>query len=68
MDQFACGYVINFNDDGESEEQVLHIGSREECEKTGKLFQAVSYSGSRPVKNCEFRVVPISTEKGGRDG
>jgi hypothetical protein len=48
--KFACGYIINFNDGGKSEEQVLHIGSLEECQKMEKILSA----------DCKFVIVPLS--------
>ena len=67
MSKYACGYIIYFKDDGEPEEQIFHVGSHKECEQTGKLFQAVSYSGNRPIKNCEFVIVPMEAKGGGED-
>jgi hypothetical protein len=59
--RWAAGYVIHFKDGGEPEEQVLHIGTREECERTAELVSAVSYSGDRPIDCCRFVICPVPT-------
>ena len=60
---FVCGYVIDFNDGGESEEQVLGRGSLEDCEYIGSLVPGVAYSGARPVKEARFVIVEDSEAK-----
>lgn len=57
---FACGFVITFDDDGPTEETVLHKGSLEECKDMGRRLPAVSYSGDRPVRGAKFVIVNIS--------
>jgi hypothetical protein len=54
---FVCGCVIHFMDGGEPEEQVLHQGTLEECKHLMDIIPAVSYSGIRPVKECQFVIV-----------
>ena len=56
--QYVCGYLIRFSDGGQPEGRVLHRGTREECERMGKVMLAVSYSGSRPDPPAEFFIVP----------
>ena len=58
MEQFAMGYVLHF-DEGEPEVQVLHVGTKEECQNLFEKIPAVSYSGSKKVVNCEMKIVPL---------
>lgn len=58
MSTWVCGYVLTFSDGGEPEEQVLHVGTREECERVADLVPAVSYSGSRPCSTARMVVCP----------
>jgi hypothetical protein len=55
--RFACGYVLDFTE-GEAEEQVLHVGTREECEGMGAVLTAVAYSGARRCTGARFVIVP----------
>ena len=63
MSEFACGYVLSFFDDGEDEEQVLHIGTQEECEHVMRAVPAVSYNGNRPVKAARMVMVALEGER-----
>jgi hypothetical protein len=58
--EYVAGYVIRFDDGGDPEGQVLHRGTKEECEKARRLVDGVSYSGDRRVKGAEFFIVPAS--------
>lgn len=51
--------VVDFSDGGESEESVLHFGSFESCDAAARLIPAISYSGSRPVKDARVSVFPL---------
>ncbi len=63
--KFAAGYVIRFSDGGESEEQVLWVGSLEECERLGDLLPGVAYKGNRPVQDIEFVIASLpETQEG----
>lgn len=53
---FVCSYIIYYKD-GETEECVLHRGTKEECEKIYALCSPVVYSGVRPVDHTELVVV-----------
>lgn len=59
----ACGYVIEFSDGGEAEEQVLHKGSEASCRRVLEMTPAVMYSGSRPVKECYGVIVELPPVK-----
>ncbi len=59
MSQFACGYILSFDDNGPDEEQVLHIGSEADCKQVLNLMSAVSYSGDRPLSGCKGVIAPI---------
>jgi hypothetical protein len=56
--EYACGYVIEFEDDGPIEGQFLHVGDEESCRRTLACIHAISYSGNRPVKRSESFCVP----------
>lgn len=60
----VCGYVIKFTDGGENEAEVLHVGTKEECERVADLIPAVAYSGNRPVKDCWMRVAKLPDPEG----
>jgi len=60
-EEWVCGYVIEFDDGGEPESQVLHVGSKESCEAVSDMLPAVLYSGDRPIKDAYMRVVPAPT-------
>ncbi len=57
----ACGYVIEFSDGVDPEEQVLTEGSLSDCEKLRALLPAVAYSGSRQVVGCHFVIVELAS-------
>lgn len=59
MVRFACGYVLRFTDGGHDEEQVLHIGTKEECERLAEQIPAVAYGGGRPVRDAAFVIVEL---------
>ena len=61
-EQWVCGYVLTFTDGGEPEEQILHVGSREDCEQVAGLIPAVAYSGPRPLGDCRMVVMPMPEE------
>lgn len=56
---WVCGYILEFSDGGEPEEQILHTGTREECLRTADLIPAISYSGSRPSPKASMVVCPL---------
>jgi len=58
-ERFACGYVLEFSDGGEPEEQVLHVGTKDECARLMDLVPAVAYSGDRPIADARMVVVPL---------
>ena len=58
MEKFVLGYVMYF-EEGEPESQVLHIGTREECQELFEKIPAVSSSGSRKVVECEMKIVAL---------
>lgn len=61
MSKFACGYVLEFAE-GEPEEQVLHVGTLEECERMSDLIPAVSYSGERRCTGARFVICTVNEE------
>lgn len=62
MSEYVCGYVIHFSDDGPDEGQELHRGSLQECGELADIIPAVCYSGSRPLRDAEFVIVPLQAE------
>jgi hypothetical protein len=60
--QFASGYVIEFSDGGPPEEQVLHVGTKEACERVMGLISAVAYSGSRPNPTARLVIVELAQD------
>jgi hypothetical protein len=60
---YVCGYILHFSDGRESEGQVLHTGTKEECEKVMELMSAVSYSGDRPLSKCEGVIREVTFEQ-----
>lgn len=38
--------------------QVLHVGTREECDKTVRLIDAITYSGDETVLSSKVLTVP----------
>jgi hypothetical protein len=58
--EYVAGYVINFEDDGEPEGQVLHRGTKAECEEVKANTHGITYSGDRPVKDATFFIVPAA--------
>jgi len=56
--EFAYGYVIDFDDNGPTEGQFLHVGSLESCEEIDRIIPAVSYSGDRKMKSSRSFIVP----------
>ena len=59
---YACGYVLTFTDGGEDEEQVVHVGTLDECERTMKLLLSVAYSGDRPGVVAEGVIVALAPD------
>jgi hypothetical protein len=51
---FLCTTVLDYGD--RLEGQVLHVGSRDECERVMKSIDAVSYSGDNPPRAAELIV------------
>jgi hypothetical protein len=62
---WVCGYVLEFSDGDEPEEQVLHIGTEEECKRVADLLPAVSYSGTRPDPEARMIVKPYPRDDPG---
>lgn len=60
--QYAVGYVLSFYDDGEDEEQVLHVGTLKDCEYVAENTPAVAYSGSRPLKGAQMVIVEVAED------
>jgi len=56
--EYVAGFVIEFTDGGEPEGQILHRGTKDECQNISTTVGAVSYSGDRPLKEGHFFVVP----------
>jgi hypothetical protein len=59
MDEWICGYIIGFDDDGEPEGGILARGSKETCERTAELIPAVAYNGDRPNPVARIFVRPL---------
>lgn len=60
-EQLSLYSVIVFSDDGDCECTPLGHGmSREQCDQLAAMIPAVSYSGSRPVKEAYLTAVPTS--------
>ena len=59
MKTYAGGYVIEFDDGGEPDEQVLVTGTEEECERVLAFLPAVAYSGTRPVRRAYLVIAPV---------
>lgn len=60
-ERYAVGYVLTF-EDGEQSEQVLHIGTKEECERVADLVPAVAVSGPRAVKAAQMVMIRLDEE------
>ncbi len=60
-EHYAVGYVLTY-EDGEQVEQVLHIGTKEECEKVADLMPAVAVSGPRRVLDARMVTVRMPEE------
>ena len=58
-ERFAAGYIIEFSDGGDPEECVLHVGTREACERVMSVIPAVAYSGPRPNPRARGMVIPF---------
>ena len=58
-EKWIAGYRLDFDDDGAPEAQILCVGTREECEQTAGLIDAVSYSGDRPNPQATFITKPL---------
>ena len=58
--EYILGCVIDFSDGGDPEGQIIHRGTKKECEKVKELIPGVSYSGSRPIKGARFFIAPAS--------
>lgn len=55
-DEYALLYIIEFDDGEPDEGQVLHCGTREECDRIVAVCPAIAYSGPRPVKGAHVKV------------
>lgn len=53
--EHVCAVAI-FLADGTAETQVLHRGSREDCEAVEALTPAVTYAGAKPVRHAKIVV------------
>jgi hypothetical protein len=60
-EEWAVGYVLHFLDGGPAEEQLLHRGSRKECDTIfdHPALGGVAYSGCRPVSDCQLVICPV---------
>ena len=60
--EYALLYIIEFDDDEPDEGQVLHVGTREECDRIIEVCPAVAYGGPRTVKGAHVKVGPNEHE------
>jgi len=60
---WVFGVLIHFADGGPPAEQILHVGTRDECERVSGLLPAVAYSGGRMVAGAERVICPMPTVK-----
>jgi hypothetical protein len=65
---FICGTIVHFKDGGTSEINVLHTGTKEDCELVNKNTHAIAYSGDRPFDHAQCFVMKIDTPKTDTDG
>ena len=58
--RWLCAYRLFFKDGGNSESEVIHLGSKESCEAMLKnpAICAVAYTGNRPVDRAELFIAP----------
>lgn len=68
--EYVLGMLITFTDGGDAEGQILHRGTKEECQSAAEFIDACSYSGNRPVQESRLFIAPASvydtfTEGGG---
>ena len=61
-EEYAALYIIRFADDEPDEGQVLHVGSREDCDLVVKRCPAVVYNGPRTVERAEAKIGPNQHE------
>jgi hypothetical protein len=55
---FVCGWAIKFSDGGDPELQIMHRGTKEDCEHMLSLVPAVAYSGERPGAQAFTFLIP----------
>jgi hypothetical protein len=60
-ERWVCGYLIEFADGSEPEAKVVHIGTRDECEKLADSLPPVSYLGVLPVKQATLVIGPVGS-------
>jgi hypothetical protein len=56
---YACGYLLTFTDGGEPEEQILHVGTLDECKRLLDAVPAIAYSGDRPGATARMMIVLV---------
>ncbi|MGL1645769.1 hypothetical protein ACSTHO_23620, partial [Vibrio parahaemolyticus] len=53
-EQWICAVKLEFSDGGVPEGQLIHRGTKEECERVYDMLPAISYRGSRPVSEARL--------------
>jgi hypothetical protein len=59
LDKWAMGIVIEYDDDGPSDSQVLHVGTKAECEEVLDATRSVTADPLRPCMGAYAAVVPV---------
>jgi hypothetical protein len=51
--------------DGHMEGQVLHVGTRAECERVANMVPAIAYNGPRAVEEARLSIMENTDDYGG---
>jgi len=61
---YVLMYRIEFHDEGDVEEGLLHRGTRGECERVADLIPAIAYKGERMVRECRMGIFEAVAVRG----
>ncbi|MHB1610372.1 MAG: hypothetical protein ACYCT0_01615 [Sulfobacillus sp.] len=60
MALYACGYVLHFDDGGQTEQEILFVGELAQCEILEGQSPEPRYRGPRVMTMARFVIRPVS--------